>query len=130
MQHAPSLSRTVIGADCVVVMKGEFDLSWAGPLKGELDSVVSSCAPEHRILIDLSEVTFMDSTALGILVGAHKAAIAAGTTMAMFGAAAGVRRLLQITHIDELMPVYDDLTHAGQHQGSPGASASSEEPGA
>ena len=53
-----------------VVLTGEVDLSNARRLREVLLSIANS--GEHRIIIDLGNVTFMDSTGLSALVGARK----------------------------------------------------------
>ena len=54
----------------MVVLTGEVDLSNARRLREVLLSIANS--GEHRIIIDLGNVTFMDSTGLSALVGARK----------------------------------------------------------
>ena len=65
-----SVSR--FGADSFVVAAGgELDLYTVDRLRDKLGDVVERGA--RRVLVDLTGVSFMDSTALGVLVGSAKA---------------------------------------------------------
>jgi anti-sigma B factor antagonist len=54
----------------VVAVSGEIDLFTAPELKSAVVSAID--AGRTRIVVDLSETTFLDSTALGVLIGALK----------------------------------------------------------
>ena len=54
----------------LVAVTGEIDLFTAGELKARLTAAIET--GRSRIVVDLSEVTFIDSSSLGVLIGAHK----------------------------------------------------------
>jgi anti-sigma B factor antagonist len=54
-----------------VTVRGEVDVHTAPTLRARLHEVVSQREP--RVVVHLDGVTFLDSTGLGVLVGAHKA---------------------------------------------------------
>ena len=54
----------------VVAVSGEIDLFTAPELKATLTDAIEE--GRTRIVVDLSETTFLDSTALGVLIGAIK----------------------------------------------------------
>src|SRR3954463_4629973 len=54
----------------VVAVRGEIDLFTAPELKAAIVSAIE--AGRTRLVVDLSETTFLDSTALGVLIGALK----------------------------------------------------------
>ena len=101
--RAISLVRHEDGA-CVVVLTGEHDLSSADELT---DALAQAAGP--ATLVDLSETSFIDSAVLGVLIGSHRDATAAGRSWALVvgpGSGAAVRRILELTGLDTVLPVY------------------------
>ena len=68
------------------------------------------------LLIDLSNVTFMDSTGLRNLVVAFKAVQAVGGTLSLCALNEQPRMLLRETDTDQLFPIYCDRYAFYQHQ--------------
>src|SRR4051794_27702086 len=93
----------------VVRVGGELDLATAGPLAARLRLVVSEW---RGVVVDLSEVTFVDSTGLGVLVEAHDELRRSGGKLAVVCTHRLARRLLAVTALDTLFPVRDDLASA------------------
>ena len=58
------------GASHLVAVSGEIDLFTAGDLKARLALPIE--AGRSRIVVDLTGVTFIDSSGLGVLIGAQK----------------------------------------------------------
>jgi anti-sigma B factor antagonist len=85
----------------VVVPSGELDLYTSGQLRECLtrDFVLESPA----VRMDLTEVTFMDSTAIGVIVSACKRVINSGGTFTTIGANGAVRRTLEIYGLMEFL---------------------------
>jgi anti-sigma B factor antagonist len=72
-----AVSRRELDQDTsVVVVQGELDLSTAPQLKWLLVDAVEAGAT--RLVLDLAQTTFMDSTALGVLVGVNRSLGAPG----------------------------------------------------
>lgn len=58
----------------VISVSGEVDVSNAAELRAALDAGLSG-ASGHEVVVDLSDVPYIDSTGIGVLVGAaHRAA--------------------------------------------------------
>jgi anti-sigma B factor antagonist len=53
-----------------VAVAGEIDLFTAPELKARLTRPIEG--GKSRVIVDLSDVTFIDSSSLGVLIGAHK----------------------------------------------------------
>lgn len=88
----------------VVTATGEIDVETAGSLS---DSVTEALARAPRVLLDLSAVTFIDSTGLGVLVRAHRAAEARGGFFAVVHPTPQTRKLVRVLGLDQLLHVYD-----------------------
>jgi anti-anti-sigma factor len=89
----------------VVVASGEIDLSTSPELRAALR------APEARaprVVLDLRAVTFMDSSALGVIVGQHKRAREEGFRFAVAAQGAdNVERILELSGLTGLLEIVD-----------------------
>lgn len=65
----------------------------------ELDAALAG-APDGDVAVDLSEVTFIDSSGLRVLVQHHQGRAGAGHTLQIVRPSRAVRRLLEIAGLD------------------------------
>ena len=89
----------------VIAPSGELDINASRALAPELDRVAAQESGE--LLIDLSDVSFVDSTGLGAIVQAHRRLAQQGRTMAVVapnGSAAAV--LLNLSGLGRRLPVF------------------------
>ena len=89
----------------VVEVAGELDLHSAPQLRAELNRALENNAPP-RIVVDLMGVTFLDSTGVGVLVGALKRAREAQGALHFCGAQSRVRRVFEITGLIGALPLF------------------------
>jgi anti-sigma B factor antagonist len=93
----------------IVELAGELDLYNAEELRSALHG---AAAPEPaRLVIDLSGVEFIDSTALGVLVEARRR-LANRRAFLLAGAGRDVRRTLEVSGLDRHFGVYDSVDAA------------------
>ncbi|GAA0548276.1 STAS domain-containing protein [Paractinoplanes ferrugineus] len=85
-----------------VVPEGDISLETVDVLREVLRNVLQSQNVTHLDL-DMSSVTFLDSSGIGVLVAAHRAAAARGTTLRLREPTAMVRMTLEITHLDGIL---------------------------
>jgi len=90
----------------VLRLAGELDLYNSSDVASALDEL----ADEARVVIDLSEVAFVDSTALGTLVEARKAIGADKLVLASPGA--DVARALEVSGLSQHFTVRDSVDEA------------------
>lgn len=88
----------------MTVDQQRLDAAAAPALRAEIEASLDH-SPD-RVLIDLSQVEFIDSTGLGVLVMLLKR-MNSGGKIAVLGAKAPVRRLFQITRLDSLFALCD-----------------------
>ena len=62
----------------------------------------------HDLVIDLSEVTFIDSMTLGVLLGAMKRVKPLGGRVCVVVQDANIRRIFEITLLDRVFALFDD----------------------
>jgi anti-sigma B factor antagonist len=89
---------------------GELDLYTSSRLKERLRAL--SDQGKHRIVVNLERVEFMDSTALGVLIGARKRAREHDGEVALAGPTEPVRKVLSITGLDRVFPIADSVDQA------------------
>jgi anti-anti-sigma factor len=99
----------------VLALRGEADLHVAPELRDRLSIATEGPAPS--VVLDLSEVTFVDSMTLGVLVGSAKRARANGGEIRVVTAGGPIRRILEVTLLDRVLPIdatrQDALAAAG-----------------
>jgi len=92
----------------VLNVEGELDLAAAPSLKWALADVTQAGATQ--LVVDLSRVTFIDSTALGVLVGAHRS-LSAGARLAIACRHPDVLNIFELTGLDatfDIFPTFED----------------------
>jgi anti-sigma B factor antagonist len=83
----------------VLSLRGELDLASAPLLQSEVESREITTAT--TVVLDLQELTFIDSTGLRVLLSAHDRSRQAGQEFAVTRGSQQVQRLLSITGVDE-----------------------------
>jgi anti-sigma B factor antagonist len=112
-----STEQPVDGADCVVVLGGEVDLYTAPELKQELHRLVAEGAT--RVVIDMTQTTFIDSTTLGVLLSVVKRVRPEGGAVVLVCPDRNVRRIFEITLLDRVFPIVDTREEAFEAVGEP-----------
>jgi anti-anti-sigma factor len=90
-------------------LTGEIDFTSAGPVQATLSAMVLPAG--GTVIVDLSRVTFIDSSGLGVLVQAHRTALEQDTRLLVV-ASPPVRKLLALTALDTILETHDELTAA------------------
>jgi anti-sigma B factor antagonist len=92
------------GRDVVAHLAGELDLSVRADVVAQVTGVLSAdpppTEPVNRLVIDLGEVTFCDSSGLGALLDIRRAAGDAEVPMVLRAVPPPVARLLELTDVD------------------------------
>jgi anti-sigma B factor antagonist len=100
----------------VISVEGELDLASAPSLKWTLVDLLR--AGRIQLVIDLSQVTFMDSTALGVLIGFDRS-LTAGQRLAIASPQPNVVRIFEVTGLDGKFFLFPTVEEALDHaQGS------------
>ncbi|HHV78111.1 MAG TPA: anti-sigma factor antagonist [Firmicutes bacterium] len=86
--------------------RGELDLSTAGEFKLSIDRELDA-RKIVRLLIDLSEVSFMDSSGLGAILGRYRKLSLLGGKLFLIAPHGAVKSMLELSGIDRIVPVYD-----------------------
>lgn len=110
MSHAEHPTRVTGDAEngvTVVQVAGELEMINGQALQVRVDSVLRTGV--RRLVLDLSEVPFCDSAGVAALVLALRRAREAGATLYLDQPCENVRRVLRITGVIDLFPIWSDV---------------------
>jgi len=103
---------TADGGVVVCTVMGELDVASAPKLRQALVKAVADADGPPRIVVDLAGVDFLDSTGLGVLLGGLKRTSAQGGALALARPEPQVRKVFEITRVNEILPLHDELDAA------------------
>lgn len=89
------------GGEVRIALRGELDMARADDIVATATEALATPGIT-RLVIDMSAVPFVDSTALGAFIAVHSQATAAGVGLALVEANHRVRRLLEVTRLGAL----------------------------
>ncbi len=96
---------TGTGETRVAVLEGSCDLATAPNLRQALQSLVPPDVKE--VVLDVTDLAFIDSTGLGVVLGAMRRLREGGGVLSIAGAQGIVKRVLEITDLDKVIPLVD-----------------------
>jgi anti-sigma B factor antagonist len=95
------------GSSALIKIRGDLDLQVVDQVTEALTAIESD--NPDLLVIDLSRVTFMDSTGMAAIAASHVRAIEVGREFAVVRPPAGVRQAFDRTRLDEVITITDDL---------------------
>jgi anti-anti-sigma factor len=98
----------------VVTLRGELDAHDAPRLRELFAEAIGEVAgiAEPRLVLDLTAVAFLDSTALGCIVGAVRRIREAGGELSLVLPDSPARRIFEITGLDTILAVHSTRAEA------------------
>jgi anti-anti-sigma factor len=92
------------------------------PLLSEFANTISSLigSGEHRLLLDLSSVTYVDSATIGCLMDLYRQAAAAGGSLKLAGVQKRVESMLTMTGAQDVLEIHTDEPSAIRSFGANG----------
>jgi anti-sigma B factor antagonist len=101
----------------VVAVSGEVDLFTAPEFKQRVMAPIAAGA--ERVIVDLTETTFLDSSSLGVLIGAHRRLKARRGRLIVACANESIVKTFRITGLDGVFELVDSVEAAlGDHAGA------------
>jgi anti-sigma B factor antagonist len=102
----------------IVALEGEIDLEQAGAVRRAL---LDSLKKGRNVLVDLSQVTYIDSSGIASLVEGLQVARKQKSELALVAVSQRVRRVLELARLDKVFQIHPDLAAAtAAGAGSPG----------
>jgi anti-anti-sigma factor len=86
----------------ILKISGEIDIAAASQMRSAIDCVLDR---SQRLVLDLSEVTFMDSTGLNLIAGAYRRLGSCPERIVLRKAPATVLRVLAVSGVDRLVTI-------------------------
>jgi anti-sigma B factor antagonist len=103
-------SEPIPEAGWLIELSGEVDLYTAPRFKEEL--VRAADAGARRVVVDLTETSFIDSTTLGVLVGGLRRLRPVGGELVLVITDRKIRKIFEITGLDRVFPIVEDAAEA------------------
>src|SRR5215471_19113708 len=121
-----SLSTRTVAGYLVLEVGGEIDVYTAPQLRARLISLVEDGA--RRVVVDLGRVEFLDSTGLGVLVGALKRLRGVGGELSLVCGQERLLKIFRITGLDRVFTLYPTVAGAtaGSSDGAAAGSAAAD----
>ena len=94
----------------VVAVSGEIDLFTAPEFKQRMSDLID--AGRSRVVVDLSETTFIDSSSLGVLIGAHRRLKARDGRLVVACREEAIMKTFRITGLDTVFTLTDSVEAA------------------
>ncbi|MDH7482873.1 MAG: STAS domain-containing protein [Armatimonadota bacterium] len=94
----------------VLKVAGEIDLYTSPDFKSAIISIIDSGAKD--IIIDLTDVSYMDSGGFGVLLGAVRKVKPLGGSINLVGCGENIRRILSITRLDTIFKLFESVDEA------------------
>lgn len=98
------------GDRTIIDVEGEVDVFTAPKLRETIIAAIND--GKDRLIVNLSDVDFMDSTGLGVLVGGLKRVKERNGELAIAGAQGTVLRVLNVTGLNAVFPLHDSVDAA------------------
>ena len=99
--------RTAGGDTHVVSVSGEVDLFTAPEFKQRVMAPIA--AGVERVIVDLTDTTFIDSSSLGVLIGAHRRLKTRGGRLVVACSNEAIVKTFRITGLDSVFRIVDSV---------------------
>lgn len=92
------------GSSAVAVLSGEIDHHNAKEIRTELDKYIISAQPKE-LTIDFRNISFMDSSGIGLIMGRYKLIHECGGSLVVSNPQSYIRRVLRLSGIERLVRI-------------------------
>ncbi|HUC04277.1 MAG TPA: STAS domain-containing protein [Acidimicrobiales bacterium] len=107
MEQVFQIHEAEVDGTPVISVQGEIDVATAPQLRECIHGVIANGS--RTVVLDLLGVTFLDSTALGVLVGGLKRCRELGGEFHVVVSDARIRKIFEITGLDKVFPMAESI---------------------
>jgi anti-anti-sigma factor len=100
------------GGAVIVRVAGELDMATAPVLRERLRAAQAAATPPAALIVDLTNVSFLGATGLGLLIETHRRAVELGSPLYLVSTRHYLRRALQITGLDQTLTLQPTIGDA------------------
>lgn len=108
MKGTLRIERDDVSPWTVLSVVGELDVTTSSALR----SAIRDAPADHGVIVDLERVTFVDSTALGVLIAGKKRVERQGRTFGIVVTNELILHILAISGLDEMFDVFESVSRA------------------
>lgn len=90
----------------IFALEGEVDLHRAGEIREVLAPLLAEKVP--RLLIDMTKVSYIDSSGLALLIETLQSVLAYKGTFGLFGLGESIRTIFHVACLDQVFKIYPD----------------------
>lgn len=101
----------LLGNTLTIKISGDMDHYHVGVMRSEIDRKIREM-PIKNLVFDLSELDFMDSSGVGLLLGRFKRMQEIEGNVFIAGAKPSVERIINISGLHKIIPVYETVDKA------------------
>ena len=98
-----------LGDYVLVRLRGEVDLSWSQQVR---KTILAALGATNRVGVELSEVSYIDSSGIAALVEGLQNAKSKGQKFALVAVSKAVMAVLQLARLDRVFPIFADVDAA------------------
>ena len=100
-------STSTSNEDIMIKLQGEMDAQGCTCLRPELEQIANSKL-KHNVILNLGQVSFLDSSGVGVIVFLYKRLKVQGRKLEIVGVQGQPRELMELLRIDKVIPVSMD----------------------
>lgn len=100
--ESSNVSLSISEGTLLARVRGEIDHHTAKNIRDGIDTALCANSPDH-LIIDLSEVSFMDSSGLGLVLGRYTKATEAGISFRVWGASERIITMFDMAGLDRII---------------------------
>lgn len=104
-----TISKTTRGDVRIITVSGELDIATSPRLRDVLSNAEEM---HHLVVMDLTAVSFIDSTTLSVLIAGVRQLRESGDDLRLVGMQPQVARVIDVTGLSAVFPIYDNVEDA------------------
>ena len=94
------------GKELFIYVYGELDEYNSKFLRAVIDDLIIKNLDVEKVIFDLSGLSFMDSTGIGLLIGRYKKLKSLNIKTYLTGATINIEKVIEISGLYDIMPIY------------------------